>query len=302
MAFGGDVHFEGVLRARLARDPATALAPIAPVLQRADLAMVNLETALTDRGTPEDKQYTFRAPASALDALAGAGIDVATMANNHGRDFGPIGLQDTLAIIGGGRLPVVGIGANATQAYAPARFTIKGQRVAVIGATDVLDGNLEPAWTATDTQPGLASAKQQDRLLEAVRAARTDSDTLVVYLHWGIEGQTCPSGRQRQLAQALADAGADLVIGSHAHRQQGAGRLGAAFVDYGLGNFAFYNEAGASGVAGVLLVIATGRDVDAYSWLPAQIRGGLPNLSEGATADQRAAAWNGLRGCSGLAP
>src|SRR5688572_13662737 len=50
-AFGGDVHFEGSLRARLG-DPSTALASIAPTLAAADVAVVNLETAVTERGTP----------------------------------------------------------------------------------------------------------------------------------------------------------------------------------------------------------------------------------------------------------
>ena len=50
----------------------------------------------------------------------------------------------------------------------------------------------------------------------------------------------------------------------HAHRVMTAGRLNGALVDYGLGNFAFYNESGLSGVTGVLRVTVTGRDVDAY--------------------------------------
>lgn len=62
LAFGGDVHFEGVDRARLSADPATAMGPIAALLRRADLAMVNLETAITTRGTPAAKRYVFRAP------------------------------------------------------------------------------------------------------------------------------------------------------------------------------------------------------------------------------------------------
>ena len=88
LAFGGDVHFESPIRERLAASPASVLAPIAPVLRRADIAMVNLETAVTDRGVPAPKAYVFRAPASAFDALKAGGVDVATVANNHGMDFG----------------------------------------------------------------------------------------------------------------------------------------------------------------------------------------------------------------------
>jgi len=96
LAFAGDVHFEGSLEQRLAGDAAQALSPIAPVLRSADIAVVNLETAVTDGGTPTAKEFTFRAPSTAFEALRGAGVDVASMANNHGLDYGVAGLRDSL--------------------------------------------------------------------------------------------------------------------------------------------------------------------------------------------------------------
>ncbi len=305
-AFGGDVHFDGGLRRKLVADPATVLAPIAPALSAADVAVVNLETAITERGVPEDKEYRFRAPPSALTALGAAGVDAASMANNHGLDYGRDGLADSLGAKALSASPVViGIGANAGEAYAPYRVDVRGQRVTVIAATQVLDGNLATAWAATDTRAGVASAKDRwrDRLLAAVQLFRTDSDTLVVFLHWGVEGETCPSADQRMIAQQLVNAGADIVVGSHSHRLEGAGRLGTAFVGYGLGNFVFYNETGPAGVSGVLQVTATGRDIDAYSWVPARIRGGVAEpLPAGTEADEAVADWNALRDCTGLTP
>jgi poly-gamma-glutamate synthesis protein (capsule biosynthesis protein) len=301
-AFAGDIHFEGVLRGKLAANPGGVLAPITPVLASADLTIANLETAITERGTPAPKEFTFRAPATALTALAGGGIDVASMANNHGLDYGPVGLQDTLAAKAASGFPIIGIGNNATEAYAPYRTTIKGQRIAVIGATQVLDANLATAWTATDTQGGLASAKDIARLVAAVTEARATSDTVIVFLHWGIEGQTCPSTTQQQLAQTLVDAGADIVVGGHAHRLQGGGRFGSAFVEYGLGNFAFYAKPGPGAQSGVVLVTATGRDIDSYAFSPAVIVDGVPRPLAGDAASAASAAWNALRGCTGLAP
>jgi len=304
-AFGGDVHFEGALRGKLLADPAGVLAPIAPVLSLADLAMVNLETAITERGTPYVKQYTFRAPASALDALRAAGVDVTTVANNHGADFGDEGIADTIAAAAEKQFPVLGIGNNLLEAYAPYRAEIKGQRIAVFGVTDVLDGEYVAAWTATDTQAGLASAKEGNLglLVGAIQNARVDSDTVVVFLHWGIERQGCPSPRQQEVAQVLTDAGADIVVGSHAHQLQGGGRFNTSFVGYGLGNFVFYNESGEYGRSGVLVVTATGRDIDSYQWVPARIRGGVATpVPAGAEADAEIAHWNELRGCTGLAP
>jgi poly-gamma-glutamate synthesis protein (capsule biosynthesis protein) len=257
---------------------------------------------VTDRGTPAAKQYTFRAPAAGLTALRAAGVDVATMANNHGEDYGPVGLEDSLAASAAQGLPVIGIGRNAAQAYAPWTTVVRGERISVIGATQVLDDNVLTAWTATDTHPGLASAKDVPRLLGAVRAARAGSDIVVVDLHWGVEGATCPTPLQQTLARQLVDAGADVVVGSHSHRVEGGGRLGNAYVDYGLGNFVFYNESGPSGVSGVLRVTLTGRRVDRGEWVPAVIRSGVPRPLTGSSAADAIAQWNGRRACTGLAP
>jgi poly-gamma-glutamate synthesis protein (capsule biosynthesis protein) len=304
LAFGGDVHFEGNLRALLASNPGGMFADIAGTLGAADLAMVNLETAIATGGTPDEKAYNFRAPPAAFEALRAAGVDVVTMANNHGRDYGADGLAETLAARAATPLPVVGIGADAAEAYRPWRVDVRGQRIAVLGASDVVDDWLIGPWSATDTQAGIATTKPggQERLVAAVAAVRPQVDTVVVYLHWGAEGDHCPTDRQRQLAQVLVDAGADVVVGSHAHRVQGGGRLGSALVDYGLGNFAFYNEAGESGVTGVLRVTVTGRRVDGYEWLPARISGGVPHLVGDPTAASDLATFAERRDCAGLTP
>src|SRR4029079_18647747 len=162
-------------------------------------------------GSPTAKEFTFRAPASTFAALQGAGVDVASMANNHGLDYGLRGLNDSLAAAKRYRFPLIGIGLDDAQAYRPFRRTVNGQRIAVIGATQVLDDELISAWTAGPHKPGLASAKDVPRLLEEVRAARRTSDTVVVFLHWGVELAQCPSDTQRTLARQLVEAGADVI-------------------------------------------------------------------------------------------
>ena len=300
IAFGGDVHFEGAIGSRLAANPATTFGPVATVLRRADLAVVNLETAITERGTPAPKDFTFRAPPAALTALKEAGVDVATMANNHGLDFGPVGLRDSLAAAKAAGFPVVGVGRDADEAYRAWRTTVKGQRIAVIGATQVLDSNLAAAWTAGDGKGGMASAYQEERLLAAVRAARASADTVIVDLHWGRELANCPIDRQRALAPKLVAAGADVVVGSHAHVLLGGGYLRGAYVHYGLGNFVFYSRGGVTAQSGVLLLTLRGRAVTGSRWVPAVISGGIPVPLQGAPATRAVAAWQSLRGCTGL--
>jgi hypothetical protein len=300
IAFGGDVHFEGAIGSRLAANPATTFGPVATVLRRADLAVVNLETAITERGTPAPKDFTFRAPPAALTALKEAGVDVATMANNHGLDFGPVGLRDSLAAARSAKFPVVGVGRDAGEAYRAWQTTVKGQRIAVIGATQVLDSNLAAAWTAGDGKAGMASAYQEERLLAAVRAARASADTVIVDLHWGRELANCPIDRQRALAPKLVAAGADVVVGSHAHVLLGGGYLRGAYVHYGLGNFVFYSRGGVTAQSGVLLLTLRGRAVTNSRWVPAVISAGIPIPLQGASANRAVASWQSLRRCTGL--
>ena len=307
IAFGGDSHFESFLRTRLEVEGASMLAPLGELFAGADLTVVNLETAITTRGAPEQKEWTFRAPPRALDALASVGVDAVSMANNHGLDYGQEGLEDSLSARDVAPLAVIGVGRDATDAYAPFRATVNGQRIAVIGATQVLDDHLVVPWTARDAgsdgtpaRPGLASAKDVDRLVRAVADARAESDTVVVFLHWGLERTECPTAVQRDLAPTLLAAGADIVVGGHSHRVEGAGRMGEGFVAYGLGNFVWFNGSGPNGDSGALLVTATGRRIDGYEWRPARVTDGVPTPLRGAAAAEALVRWEGLRTCTGL--
>jgi len=275
---------------------------MAPVLSRADIAMVNLETAVTDRGDPASKTYVFRTPTTAFSALEAGGVDVATIANNHGMDYGPLGLRDTLMAAKRSAVRVVGAGWNHKQAYAPYRVRVNGQRLAIIGATQVLDDDLISAWTAGPGKPGLASAKQEPRLVQAVREARATSDTVVVFLHWGVELTSCPTRFQTSLADKLVAAGADVIVGSHAHVLLGAGRKERALVDYGLGNFVFYASRPSATESGVLEVTVTGRRIDGYRWVPARISGGIPYPLSGNARADAVRKWRSLRACTDVRP
>lgn len=301
MAFGGDVHFEGSVRSRLLADPGSTFDGVDRLLRRADLAMVNLETAVTDGGDPEPKEYVFRAPQSAWRALEAGGVDVVSLANNHGLDFGAEGLEDTLEGAERAGMPLVGAGQDAAAAYAPWRTTVQGQRIAVLGATQVLDSFAIDRWAA-GPGPGLASAKREDELVEAVRTAREGSDTVVVMLHWGVEGQQCPQAPAKDLAQTLVQAGADVVVGSHAHVLQGSGYRDGAYVHYGLGNFLFYSSGGGLNTrSGVLTLTLAGRAVTDARWDPAVLEGGRTTPLTGSAAERARAAQEALRDCTGLA-
>jgi poly-gamma-glutamate synthesis protein (capsule biosynthesis protein) len=271
------------------------------VLGKADLTMVNLETAVAVGGQPENKSFTFQAPPSAFTALKDAGVDVATMANNHGADYGSAGLAQTLAAIRTSHFPVIGVGANAAAAYAPYYTTVNGVRLALVAASQVQDETLAH-FSATDTSPGIANAYSQ-RLIASVRAARGKADLVIAYIHWGTEYQSCPNGDQRQLADALAAAGADAIVGTHAHVLQGAGwRPDGRYVAYGLGNYFWWRSFGNNqDDNGVLTLNVSHKRITSADFAPARLdsRGiGVP--ATGATKQRILGEWEQARQCAGL--
>jgi len=302
IAFAGDSNGENLADAAMAQGMAQRLAPMTPLLSGADLAVANLETAVTERGTPAPKAFTFRAPATILQGMQAAGIDVASMANNHGMDFGTEGLQDSIAAKRTAPIKVIGIGAEENEAFGAAVVDVKGTKVAVIAATQVLDGNLQTLWTATATQGGLASAKRVDRLVAEVRKAKAAGQVPIVFLHWGTERTTCPNPQQVQLGQTLRDAGAAAVVGGHAHRVLSGGYLGDTYVDYGLGNFGFFAASGAASKTGVLTLTFDKGKVVKDVWAPGVIVNRSPQPLSGEAAASALAEWNALRSCTNLTP
>lgn len=237
LAFAGDVHFTG-RTAKLLAQPETAIGPFSAQLAAADIAVVNLETAITDRGTPEPKEFHFRAPASAYTALQAAGVDIASLGNNHALDYGRAGLADTLAFAKQAGMPVIGAGDNAEQAYSAHVMTVRGVRVAVLAMSQI--HTLAAQWAPTATRSGVAMSHDRARAVRAVRDAKAQADVVVVYPHWGVERSNCPKQEMRDLAAALAEAGATMIVGTHAHVPLADGLIGDTYVHYGLGNFLWY--------------------------------------------------------------
>jgi hypothetical protein len=300
LAFAGDVHFMGRV-AKLLDNPATAFGPIADTLASSDLTLLNLETPMTRRGTAEPKRYVFRTDERAVTALRSAGVDAITLANNHTLDYGREGLSDTLDAAKAGGLPTFGAGRDANEAFAPWRTTVRGVRIAVFGFSQVVD--LADQWAAKDDRSGIAMTFDEGRALAAVSAARANSDLVVVFPHWGTESDQCPNRAQKYFARKLAAAGADIVVGAHAHVLQPDGWLGQTYVAYGMGDFLWYSSGltPAAVNTGVLKLTVRGRTVVQHTLVPAVVSDtGQPVRTTGAVADQQLKHYAELRDCSGL--
>ncbi|MEU6966474.1 CapA family protein [Kitasatospora aureofaciens] len=306
VAFAGDVHFEGRTQPRLTvQSPETALGPLSRTLADADLSVLNLETAITGRGAPEPKTYTFRTTPKALSVLKDSGVDVVSMANNHAVDFGADGLVDTLAAKDSSPIPVLGVGHNAKEAYAPYVTTVRGVKVAVVAASQVEDITNQK-WRAGADKPGIASALDVPALVSAVQAAKKEAPVVLVYLHWGEEGKACPTAAQTTIAKKLAAVGASAVVGTHAHTMVGSGMLGNTYVGYGFGNFLWYgtsNYAFSNETGVTTLTLAADGKVTGEAFVPATIDDkGIPEPVTGAAAEAALKRRDGLRGCAGLTP
>ena len=125
---------------------------------------------------------------------------------------------------------------------------------------------------------------------------------MIVFMHWGTEGQACPDQNQLSLARRLAAAGASIIIGAHAHMLQGSGWLGHTFVAYGMGNFLWW-ERSYSTTTGVLVLTLHPQAALTARFIPAVVSGtGRPIPDRGAAARLAAARYASLRECTELAP
>lgn len=253
---------------------------VTEILRESDVAVANLECAISERGIPaEDKQFTFRASPLALAGVEQAGIDVLTLANNHILDFGPEAMLDTIRFIGERELKYTGAGINLAQAAAPAMLQKKGQMITVLAFSRVIPWG---TWAAGEGRPGVAGGHNQKLVIERVKDAGKNADITVVCIHWGNELQDFPNQNDIDLARALVDSGADIVVGHHPHVLQGVEIYKGKVIAYSLGNFIFTTSAVPRAREGAVLQVKAGND-GSYSAriIPTYISGGTTTILTG---------------------
>ena len=186
-----------------------AFAGVANELARGDVVFGNLEGPLTDGGEPfPDKQYRFRTPpAKVAPALARAGFDVVSLANNHALDYGLAGLFDTQTALADAGIEWVGAGIDLARARRAAIVEAAGRRVGFLAYSNTFP---EAFW-ATPTQGGTAFGHRH-QIEEDVARLRERADVVVVSFHWGREATTELRPYQPLLAHAAIDAGADVNV------------------------------------------------------------------------------------------
>lgn len=234
LLFAGDVmqHLPQVAAARRADgsfDYTASFECVRPLFKTADLAVVNLETTLTESG-PYSGYPCFRSPTALAGALHAIGTDVCALANNHCFDGGAAGVHTTLSVLDRLGIRHTGLSADTVAQRHPLLLEAGGIRFALLAYTYGTNGVPAPPGTAVariDT-----AAMRHD-----LRQARTLADCTVVLMHWGNEYERQPNTEQRRLAAFLRCHGADVVIGSHPHVAQPCEIDSTGAVFYSLGNF-----------------------------------------------------------------
>ena len=263
----GDVLFDRGVRDAIERRGVDALlAPTGAILARADLAVCNLECPLSTRGLRAAKPFSFRGEPASAGALARAGFDAASLANNHTLDYGRTALLDTAAALESAGIVAVGAGATRSEAMRARILERNGLRVALLAYCQLF---IEGTTPRTDA-PGVASG-DEDALVASVRDAAAASDAVVVMVHWGAEYRARPTTAQRDLARRLVAAGATFVAGAHPHVLQPVERSGRSVVAYSLGNFVFDQRRPEARDSAILLVTVGERGVEAVDAVPVVI-------------------------------
>ena len=230
------------------------LSGIAPVLRAADLAIGHLEVPHTRGGA--ELQGDVPAPGADpdhLDALARAGVGAVTLAGNHIADCGAQGIADTVASLDRLGIAHTGAGDDLRAASRAATIERKGRRIALLSYNCV---GPEAAWAgeqragcnylcmqsvdgrpvAPNTPLVAPTADALERLRDDIAAVR-NADLVVVALHKGIvHTPAVLAPYERPLAEAALDAGADVVIGHHAHILRGVEWRSGRALFHGLGN------------------------------------------------------------------
>jgi poly-gamma-glutamate synthesis protein (capsule biosynthesis protein) len=211
IVMGGDVMLGRAVGAIAERDPQGIFAEIEFELATADLAMVNLESPLTERPPVSGVQYDLRADPTVAGLLAGAGIDLASVANNHAGDGGRAGVLDTVTALMDAGVGQVGGGANADEARSPFIRAVGGTTIGVL-AFDATGVGPE----AGRTTPGMARWDDTASPL-LVAQLRERVDVLVVSIHGGAEYLPTTDASMRRIVTSLAEIDVDVVWGHGPH-------------------------------------------------------------------------------------
>lgn len=230
---------------------------VRPTLQSVDLRFANCERQYSDRRSQGGLTPHGCQPPGMAQIFTDCGFDAVTVANNHMYDFGPDALLDTRALLLKKGIQVTGAGKNLEEARKPAIVERKGIKVGFLGYCSVIPHGGEAGPEKVGIAPlryrqyyeprGLyapirirSEPDENDlqMIVEDVKALRREVDVVMVAFHWGVIWvPRAVADYQVAAAHACIDAGADLIMGHHAHLPKGIEMYKGKAIFYSLSNF-----------------------------------------------------------------
>jgi hypothetical protein len=204
------------------------------LIESADIAIANFENPAPDAFRYHTSGTVFSADPALFKGLADTGIDWVGIANNHIRDAGGIGILQTIANLKKDGIRSSGAGNDFAAAHRPAILEAGGVKVAFLAYDTIAK-----AYGASATRAGSAQMSASAVRKDVAAARKAGAQVVIVFPHWGTEYDPTPFGGQQALARAAIDAGADLVIGNHAHWAGAMEVYEGKPIWYALGNFVF---------------------------------------------------------------
>lgn len=234
-------------------DFSTAYKGIEDIIQKADLSVINQETLICNDMYEPSSYPCFNSPKALGDHMIDIGFDVFTLANNHCLDYGEKGLSHSLDYWDAKKQLTAGTYRNAEDKNKIRTGEYGGIKFSFLSYTQYTNGLTLPQGS----EMIIGDTGNLEGMIADIKAAKQVSDVCVVALHWGIENSDIIEDWQRTYAKALADAGADIIIGNHPHvlrdiemieRKDGGKTLCA----YSLGNFISAQSVGQNLIGGIL--------------------------------------------------
>src|SRR6266487_4262213 len=254
-------------------------------LRGADITFGNLESPIASDATPvPDSAGVFAAPPVAALALARAGFDIVSTANNHAWDGGQSAVEETMRLLTRAGVRFVGSGFGRDMAEQPVIIERRGWRVAFFALTRAWN----PAPYDFRRHPGSRYIAWGDtgRIYPAIRELKAAgrADLVVVSMHGGTEYADAPPKHMQELARGVVDAGADLVLAHHPHVLQPVVWYRHKPIVQSLGNFVFLQDDPWTRLSAILRVVVTPDRRLRLSAIPVHV-GHQPTLATGAAAD-----------------
>ena len=215
----------------------SCLDDVKAIIKSADYSIVNFESPVVIREAKPIKKTgpNLNCSEKAMECVARAGFDCVTLANNHFRDFGQIGVEDTIGTCSKFEIDYVGGGKTRSEAGQILYKVINGRTLAVINVC-------EHEWSIASDNHGGSNPLEIIATCHAIKQAKEKSDYLLVIVHGGIELYDLPTPRMKETYRFFIENGADAVINHHQHCYSGYEIYQDKPIFYGLGNFCFDNS------------------------------------------------------------